>query len=306
MPEYPDIQLYLHALRPRVVGEVMRKVRIKSPFLLQSVGVRPSEAEGLALVGLRRLGKRIVWEFEGDLRFVFHLMIAGRFQWKPPEAKLPGKLGLAAFDFDQGTLLLTEASSHKRAHLHVVRGDQAVATHDPGGLEVLECSLGQFESALRRENHTLKRWLTDPRVFSGIGNAYSDEILHRAAISPVRLSQKLSAEEVSRLFDAVREVLLEWERRLIEDVAGSWPTKVTAFRPEMAVHGKYGQPCPVCGDPVQRIRYAKNETNYCATCQNDGRLLADRSLSRLLKKDWPRSLEELAELGGGADDSQAD
>jgi formamidopyrimidine-DNA glycosylase len=300
MPELPDVELYLHALRPRVLGKVLQTIRIRSPFLLQSVEVAPRELHGRRLQRLQRLGKRIVLGFDDDLFAILHLMIAGRLQWKSKGIKVPGKVGLGAFDFESGTLLLTEASSHKRAHLHLVRGEAAVARHDPGGLEVLTASLDAFTAALCQENHTLKRSLTDPRLFSGIGNAYSDEILHRARLSPVKLTRRLTAEEIEALHRATQTVLVEWAERLREQAKDEWPTKVTAFHPEMAVHGRHGRPCPDCGAPVQRITYRSNETNYCAVCQNGGRLLADRSLSRLLKKDWPKRLDELEKLTGGS------
>ena len=293
MPELPDITIYLEALEARIVGRPIDAVRIVGPSLLRSVDPPIAEATGREVRGLRRLGKRIVWELDGELYLVFHLMIAGRFRWKPPGAALPRKLGLAAFDFENGSLLLTEAGTKRRASLHFLRGEEALSEHERGGLEVLEAHPEAFRERLLRENHTLKRALTDPTLFSGIGNAYSDEILHRARLSPVRLTQKLDDSEVARLFEATRETLLEWLARLREQTGDGFPEKVTAFRPEMAVHGRYREPCPTCGAPVQRIVYASNETNYCAPCQTDGKLLADRALSRLLKKDWPRSLEEL-------------
>jgi formamidopyrimidine-DNA glycosylase len=293
VPELPDVTVYLECLAPRCVGDRLDKARILGPSLLRSVDPPIAAAEGRRVVGLRRIGKRIVFELEGDLYLVFHLMIAGRFRWRPRGAKPSRKVGLAAFDFPKGTLLLTEASPTKRAHLHVVRGETALAEHDPGGLEVLSATPADFRAALVAENRTLKRALTDPHVLSGIGNAYSDEILHRARLSPVRLTQKLDDAEHAALYRATRETLSEWIARLREQVGDGFPEKVTAFRPEMAVHGRYGEPCPDCGSKVQRIRYADTETNYCATCQTGGRLLADRALSRLLKKDWPRSLEEL-------------
>ena len=296
MPELPDVLLYLHALEPRVVGETLEKVRLASPFLLRSVDPPIPEAENRKVLGLRRLGKRIVFELEGDLFLVFHLMIAGRFRWRPPRARVPGKLGLAAFDLSSGTLVLTEAGSIKRASLHVVRGAGNLSRHDPGGIEVLECGLEDFRRVLASENHTLKRSLTDPRLFSGIGNAYSDEILHRARLSPMKQTRHMDEAEIESLFAAVREVLRDWCLRLQEETGDDFPEKVTAFRPGMAVHGRYREPCPECGARVQRIRYAANECNYCARCQTGGRLLADRSLSRLLKKDWPRTLEELEEI----------
>ena len=296
MPELPDVVLYIHALKPRVVGATLEKVRLASPFLLRSVDPPLDRAENRKILGLRRLGKRIVFELEGDLFLVFHLMIAGRFRWRPLGARIPGKLGLAAFDLSSGTLVLTEAASMKRASLHLVRGAAKLREHDPGGIEVLECSLEDFRRVLARENHTLKRSLTDPRLFSGIGNAYSDEILHRAHLSPMKQTRHLDDSEIETLYVAVREVLQDWCRRLREETGDGFPEKVTAFRPGMAVHGRYREPCPDCGARVQRIRYAANECNYCARCQTGGRLLADRSLSRLLKGDWPRTLEELEEI----------
>ncbi len=296
MPELPDVELYIHALEPRVVGETIEKVRLASPFLLRSVEPPIAEAENRKILGLRRLGKRIVFELEDDLFLVFHLMIAGRFRWRTRGARIPGKLGLAAFDLSSGTLVLTEAASMKRASLHLVRGAGNLRQHDPGGIEVLECGQEDFARVLVSENHTLKRSLTDPRLFSGIGNAYSDEILHRARLSPMKQTRHLDDAEIGTLYTAVREVLRDWSRRLIEETGDSFPEKVTAFRPGMAVHGRYREPCPECGARVQRIRYAANECNYCARCQTGGRLLADRSLSRLMKKDWPRTLEELEEI----------
>jgi len=293
--EYPDIMLYLHALTPRVVDQTLQRIVVRGPALLRSTEPPLTDAFGKRVVGLRRIGKRIVFELEGNLFLVLHLMIAGRLQWREPSAKLNRKSGQASFEFANGHLHLTEASSHKRTSLFVVIGEPGLADHDPGGLEVLESSLDQFAEALARENHTIKRSLTDPTLFSGIGNAYSDEILHRAKLSPFKQSGGLGDEEVQRLYEATREVLVEWRNLLIDQFEDDFPKKVTAFRPEMAVHGKYGEPCPVCGSSVQRIVYAKNETNYCPTCQTEGRLLADRSLSRLLKSDWPKTLEELEE-----------
>lgn len=301
MPELPDVLLYLHALEQRIVGQSLQKVRLVSPFLLRSVEPPLSAFEGHELRGLKRLGKRIVWCFDPDRFLVFHLMIAGRFQWRDaPGAKVPGKIGLAAFDFPNGTLLMTEASSRKRASLHAVAGEAGLAEHERGGLEVLDADLPAFTAALERENRTLKRALTDPRILSGIGNAYSDEILHRAKLSPFKQTHKISEAEVAQLFAATQTVLREWIARLQEQHATTWPKKVTAFRPEMAVHGKYKQPCPTCAAPVQRIRYADKEANYCARCQTDGKLLADRSLSRLLKKDWPKTLDELEARKGSS------
>jgi formamidopyrimidine-DNA glycosylase len=293
MPEYPDINVYLESLRPRVGGQVLERVRLVSPFLLRTVDPPISEAAGKQVLGLRRLGKRIVLELETELFLVLHLMIAGRLHWKERGARVPGKVGLAAFDFPSGTMTLTEAGPKKRAALHLVRGEAMLAQHNPGGLEVMEADEEQFRVSLVRENHTLKRALTDPRLFSGIGNAYSDEILHRAGMSPLTLTQRLSGAEVARLFQAVRDTLLDWTERLRREAGDGFPEKVTAFRKGMAVHGRFGQPCPACGTAVQRIIYADNETNYCPRCQTGGKVLADRSLSRLLKLDWPRSVEEL-------------
>ena len=295
MPELPDVVVYIERLAPRVLGQSLERIRLASPFLLRSVDPPVGEAEGRKVVGLRRLGKRIVVELADELFLVLHLMIAGRLHWRARRAKIPGKVGLAAFDFTSGTLVLTEASSRKRASLHVVRGLAALREHDPGGMEVLDADLASFRTALTRESHTLKRALTDPRLFSGIGNAYSDEILHRAGLSPVLQTRHLSDEQVARLHAATRATLLEWTDRLRRDTGDGFPEKVTAFREGMAVHGRYREPCPACGSPVQRIRYAENETNYCARCQTGGTLLADRSLSRLLKSDWPRRLEDLEE-----------
>ena len=293
MPELPDIQLYLHALSPRVVGHTIENVRLVSPFLLRSIDPPLDSIRGRRVVALRRMGKRIVFAMEGDTFLVLHLMIAGRFRWKPPRAPIPGKVGLLALDFAHGTLVLTEAGTKRRASLHVVQGKEALSQHDPGGLEVLEADFATFDEALRRDNHTLKRALTDPHLFSGIGNAYSDEILHAARLSPFKQTAGLTAEESRRLYDATRATLTTWMQRLQEETGDDFPEKVTAFREGMAVHGRYGKPCPVCGSPVQRIVYADNEANYCVTCQTGGRLLADRSLSRLLREDWPRTLDEL-------------
>ncbi len=295
MPELPDIVVYLECLRPRVVGKVLDRVRLASPFLLRSVEPPLQQAEGKCVLGLRRLGKRIVFALEDELFLVLHLMIAGRLHWKEKGARLPGKIGLAAFDFRDGTLTLTEAGAKRRASLHLVEGEDQLAQHQPGGLEVLEADLEAFRAALRRENHTLKRALTDPRLFSGIGNAYSDEILHRARLSPLTWTNRLSDAEMTRLFEATRETLREWLTRLRAAAGDGFPEKVTAFREGMAVHGRFGQPCPVCATAVQRIAYADNETNYCPRCQTKGRVLADRSLSRLLKDDWPHTIEELEE-----------
>jgi formamidopyrimidine-DNA glycosylase len=290
MPELPDIAAYLAALEPRIVGRRLLAVRLASPFLLRTIKPPIAEAHGRTVSALRRVGKRIAIGMDNGIWLVLHLMIAGRLHWKKSGARLGGRQMLAAFDFAEGSLVLTEAGTQRRASLHVVEDPGKL---DPGGIEVLECSFVEFEAALTRENHTLKRSLTDPRTFSGIGNAYSDEILHRARLSPVALTQKLSAEQSQRLFAATREVLVEWTRRLRDEAGGGFPEGVTAFRPEMAVHGKFGQPCPVCGTKVQRIRYASNETNYCARCQTGGKVLADRSLSRLLGQDWPKSIDDL-------------
>jgi formamidopyrimidine-DNA glycosylase len=293
VPELPDIELYLHALQPRIVGQRVERVRLASPFLVRSIDPPIDALADREIRGLRRLGKRIVWELEGELFAIFHLMIAGRFRWKEPAAKVPAKVGLAAFDFARGTLLLTEAGSKRQASLYLVRGASALEAHDPGGLEVLSSSPSEFAAALRRENHTIKRALTDPHLLSGVGNAYSDEILHAARMSPTKLTSQLNDNELRRLHEIAIDTLTVWRDRLIRQTGDDFPDKVTAFREGMAVHGRYGKPCPVCQTPVQRIRYAANEANYCPTCQTGGRLLADRSLSRLLKGDWPRSLEEL-------------
>jgi formamidopyrimidine-DNA glycosylase len=293
MPELPDILLYLQALRPRIVGRRVDSVRLASPFLLRSIEPPLASIEGRRVVDLHRLGKRIAMEFEGEVFAVFHLMIAGRFRWKEKGTRIPGKVGLLAIDFENGTLVLTEAGTKRQASLHLVSGREALAQHDPGGLEVLDAALPEFSAALTRENHTVKRALTDPHVFSGIGNAYSDEILHAARLSPFKQTQSLSEDEIRRLFDATRVTLNTWISTLREETGDDFPEKVTAFREHMAVHGRYGKPCPDCGTPVQRVVYAANEANYCPSCQTGGRLLADRSLSRLLKDDWPRTLEEL-------------
>jgi formamidopyrimidine-DNA glycosylase len=298
MPELPDIMVYIDCLRPRIVGQTLEKVRLASPFLLRSVDPPLEHAVGKRVRGLRRLGKRIAFEMDNELFLVLHLMIAGRLHWKAKGTKPPGKIGLAAFDFPNGTLTLTEASTKKRASLHLVRGEERLAQHQPGGLELLDADLPAFRAALARENHTLKRALTDPHLFSGIGNAYSDEILHRARLSPLAFTTRLSDEESARLFEATQATLRAWTERLRAEVGDGFPEKVTAFRAGMAVHGRFGQPCPNCGTAVQRIVYADNETNYCPRCQTNGKVLADRSLSRLLKDDWPRSVEDLEERGG--------
>jgi formamidopyrimidine-DNA glycosylase len=295
MPELPDVTIYVEALERRIAGQPLSGYALHSPFLLRTVEPSLDAAVGLNVLAVRRLGKRIVIALEQDLFIVIHLMIAGRFRWFHAGArfKLPGRIALAELGFPTGTLLLTEAGTTRRASMHVVRGEQALAQFDRGGLEVLEATRAEFAERLARENHTLKRSLTDPRLFSGIGNAYSDEILHRARLSPLKLTRKLAPEEIDRLHDATRETLVEWIRRLREAAGNDFPEKVTAFHEEMAVHGRFGKPCRTCGTPVQRIRYRDNETNYCARCQTEGRLLADRALSRLLKQDWPRSVEEL-------------
>ncbi len=295
MPELPDIALYLDALASRVVGKPLERLRIASPFLLRTADPPVANLVGRVIRDVRRLGKRIVLALEDDCFVVLHLMIAGRLHWKPAGAPIPRRAGLAAFDFPNGTLLLTEAGTKHRASLHILRGAAALAAHDPGGLDVLAATLEQFRSALTRESHTLKRALTDPHLLDGIGNAYSDEILHAARLSPLRLTSQITPEESERLFHAVRDTLTSWMARLRAETGEAFPENVTAFRDGMAVHGRFRKPCPVCGSPVQRIRYAENEVNYCATCQTGGRLLADRSLSRLLKQDWPRSLAEWEE-----------
>jgi formamidopyrimidine-DNA glycosylase len=292
MPELPDVELYREALGARVLGKKLRNVTLKSPFVLRTA-VPPLEALfGRTVTAVERMGKRIVLVFDGDYFLFVHLMIAGRLQWAPEGGKAPAKITLALFDFDSGVLALTEAGTRKRASLHVVQGREARNAFDPGGIDVMTATLPEFEGRLRSENHTLKRSLTDPTLFSGIGNAYSDEILHRAKLSPLAMSQKISAAEVARLLEATRDVLFEWTTRLRDQAGGLFPAKVTAFHPEMAVHGKFKEPCPVCGAPVQRIVYAENEANYCARCQTKGVVLADRALSRVLHKSFPRKLED--------------
>jgi formamidopyrimidine-DNA glycosylase len=295
LPELPDVVVYLEAMERRLVGRRLTGVRLFSPFVLRTVEPPIATLYDRRVLTLQRMGKRLVLGFEGDRSLVIHLMIAGRLRWGAAGAKPPGRIGLAAFDFDEGTLLLTEAGSKRRASLHVVDGPAALAGFDRGGIEPLDAGLAEFAARLRLESHTLKRALTDPRLFSGIGNAYSDEILHRARLSPLKLTGRLTDEETARLHSATQTVLREWTERLRTETGEGFPDKVTAFRSGMAVHGRYRQPCPTCGTPVQRIRYAENETNYCPSCQTEGRLLADRGLSRLLKEDWPRSLEELDE-----------
>jgi len=293
VPELPDVEVYVEALRRRVVGQPLERARVASPFLVRSFDPPLRATEGKRVLGVHRMGKRIVFDLQEELHLVLHLMIAGRLRWRERGAKVPGKVGLAAFDFPDGTLILTEASPKKRASLHVVRGAQALAALDPGGLEPLTSSLEAFAAALRRERHTVKRSLTDPHLFSGIGNAYSDEILWRARMSPVRMTSAMTDDEIARLREATIATLREWTRRLAKAAGDEFPEEVTAFREEMAVHGRYKKPCPACGAPVQRIAYAANESNYCAPCQTGGKLLADRSLSRLMHGDWPKTLEEL-------------
>ncbi|HWI16872.1 MAG TPA: DNA-formamidopyrimidine glycosylase family protein [Vicinamibacterales bacterium] len=293
MPELPDIELYLHALQSRIVGQRLERIRLASPFLVRSFNPPIDHAHGKTVVALRRLGKRLVWQLEDDLFLVIHLMIAGRFKFLDAGAKIPGKVGLAAFDFPHGSLILTEAGSKRRASLYLVKGETELRSHDPGGLEVLTSTPKQFGAALTRENHTLKRALTDPHLLSGIGNAYSDEILHAAKMSPMLLTNKLTDDQIAHLHTQTIAVLTKWRDELIAEAGDDFPGKVTAFRDGMAAHGRFGKPCPVCGTPIQRIQYATNEANYCPTCQTNGKLLADRGLSRLLKEDWPKSLEDL-------------
>ena len=293
MPELPEIELYLSALSPRIVGQTLEKIRLRSVSLLRTWEPRISEAEGKQVVGLRRVGKRVVIGLEDDLFLVFHLMISGRFRWKPRGAPIPKKGAHAAFDFPDGTLLLTEVATHKRASLHLVRGEEGLASLDPGGVDPLQSSLEEFRSALTRENHTLKRALTDPRLFSGIGNAHSDEILLDAALSPLKRTAQLTEDEVQRLHDSTRRSLTEWTELLREEAGDRFPEKVTAFHPRMKAHGRFGKPCPRCGAPIQRIVHGEHETNYCPACQTEGRVLKDRALSRLLGDDWPRTLDEL-------------
>ena len=293
MPELPDVTVYVEALQARVVGHRLRRSLVKGPFLLRSASPPLSATQNRTVTEVRRLGKQIAIGLDGGLWLVLHLKIAGRLHWKTGAVKLGGRNLLAIFEFDNGSMTLTEAGTTRRAALHVVEGEAGLASLDAGGIEPLDATVDAFAAALRSSNHTLKRALTDPHLLSGIGNAYSDEILHRAQLSPVAMTQKLTAEEIDRLYDATRATLLEWTERLRAEANGAFPENVTAFRPEMAVHGRYREPCPRCGAKVQRIRYASNETNYCARCQTGGRLLADRALSRLLHKDWPRTLDEL-------------
>jgi formamidopyrimidine-DNA glycosylase len=293
MPELPDITIYLEALERRILGRRLERVRVHNPFLLRTVDPALESAEGKTVRSLRRLGKRIAIGLEDELWVVLHLMIAGRLHWKAPGAKLAGKYSLASFDFADGSLVLTEAGAKRRAALFVMRGESALREHDPGGIDVFAATLEEFAGVLGQQNHTLKRALADPHWFSGIGNAYSDEILHRARLSPLAVTQKLSSDQIERLYTSTRQVLLEWIDRLRAETGDRFPEKVTAFRSGMAVHGRFGKPCPLCGAPVQRIRYADHETNYCPGCQTQGKILADRSLSRLLKDDWPRHLDDL-------------
>ena len=295
MPELPDITIYIEALESRLLGQRLEKIRLGNPFFLRTFEPPIHVAEGKKIIGFERIGKRIVFALDDELFLIFHLMITGRFHWKKRGIVVPRKYGHAAFDFSMATLLVTEMGTKKRASLHLVQGREQLREHDPGGLEIFDADLQSFRAALLRENHTLKRTLTDPHVFSGIGNAYSDEILHRAQLSPVKQTKFLSGDEIARLFQATQDCMAEWIERLRTDTGRQFPERVTAFRDEMAVHGKYRKACPVCGAPVQRIVYADNETNYCAQCQTGGKLLADRSLSRLLKDDWPRTLEEMEE-----------
>jgi formamidopyrimidine-DNA glycosylase len=293
MPEYPDITIYIERLEAFVQGQILEQIRFASPFLLRTADPPIKSIHGAKVQGFERLGKRIVFVFSEERYLVLHLMIAGRLHWRKRGSKIPAKVGLAAFDFPNGTLLVTEAGSKKRASLHFVKGRTHLEQFNPGGVEVMDASVEAFRKVLLSENHTLKRALTDPRLFNGIGNAYSDEILHRARLSPILLSEKMEEDQMKRLYQATRETLADWTERLREEAGSGFPEKVTAFRDGMAVHGRYKKPCPDCGAPVQRIRYASNETNYCPNCQPGGKLLADRALSRLLKKDWPRTLEDL-------------
>ncbi len=296
MPELPDISAYITALEPRILGQPLQQVRIASPFLLRTVDPPLSSVDGRTVHAIRRIGKRIAFGIDGDLWLVLHLMIAGRLHWRAPQVKLAGRQNLASFDFPSGSLVLTEAGSKRRASLHLFRDESSLADIDPGGIEIFSTDLNGFRTALALENRTLKRALTDPRIISGIGNAYSDEVLHAAQLSPITLTQKLKPEEWERLYSATRTTLTLWIDRLRAEAQKKFPEKVTAFRPDMAVHGRFNQPCPRCGQKIQRIRYADNETNYCAQCQTGGKVLADRSLSRLLGSDWPRTLEELEAL----------
>ena len=299
MPELPDVVIYIEALTPRVVGQPLERIRLGNPFIIRTMTPEPAEFAGRKIVALRRMGKRIVFAFEDDLFAVVHLMIAGRFRWRDRGAAIPNKVGLAAFDFPTGTLLLTEQGAKRQASIHLLRGAEGLAEFERGGLEVLAADLPAFAERLTRENHTLKRALTDPTIFSGIGNAYSDEILHAARLSPMKQTRTLSDAEISRLFTATQRTLESWIEHTRDELAGRFPEKVTAFREGMAVHGRFGKPCPVCGAPIQRIVYAHNEANYCAPCQTEGRLLSDRALSRLLREDWPKTLQEMEDRRRG-------
>lgn len=292
MPELPDVEAYLLAMRRLLTGQRIRRIELRSPFVVRTIEPDLFSAEGRSIQGIHRIGKRIVWELDGELFIVFHPMIAGRFHWRKPGTKPRAKTDLVAFDFDHGVVMFTEASAKKRAALYLVQGAQVLSRYDPGGIDVLTCDLETFRQTLTRENHTVKRALTDPRLFNGIGNAYSDEILHAARLSPLKWTSRLTDDEITRLFHATQNTLQFWVDRLCAEAENSFPEKVTAFRKGMAVHGRFGQPCPVCGTPVQRIVFAENETNYCPECQTEGKLLADRSLSRLLKDDWPKSLDD--------------
>ena len=296
MPEFPDITVYIEAIEARAIGAKLLAARIASAFLVRTIDPPIASVEGATLESLRRVGKRIAFGFDNDVWLVLHLMIAGRLHWSAKRPALSARRNLASLDFEPGSLSLTEAGTQRRASIHMVRGEEALQSLDPGGIEVLDVTEAEFAAVVQSANHTLKRALTDPRLFSGIGNAYSDEILHRAQLSPVTLTGRLSAAEIGRLFSAIKEVLIEWTEKLRAEAAGAFPEKVTAFREDMAVHGKFAHPCPRCGEKIQRIRYADNETNYCAKCQTGGKLLADRGLSRLMKKDWPKTLAELETL----------
>ncbi|MBN2008639.1 formamidopyrimidine-DNA glycosylase [candidate division KSB1 bacterium] len=295
MPEYPDIVVYIERMGALLKGRILERIRISSPFLLRSVSPPIDACFGKTVLGFERIGKRIVWELSDNHFIILHLMVSGRLHWRSAKSGIPGKVGLAAFDFGHGSMLLTEAAQKKRASLYLTVGRESIIQFDPGGIDVLSISLDTFRNQLQQENHTLKRSLTDPRIFSGIGSSYSDEILHRARLSPVQLTSNLTDEQITMLYEAIQTTLLEWTNHLRTQTGDNFPEKVTAFQPEMAVHGRYGKPCPVCHSKVQRIRYVANETNYCPTCQTDGKLLADRALSRLLKSDWPKTPEELDE-----------
>ncbi len=296
MPELPDVTIYLEALTTRILGQPLERLRVGNPFVVRTIAPPPESLAGRRVIGLRRLGKRIVIELEGGLAAVIHLMIAGRLRWRERGAAIPGKVGLAAFDFPAGSVIFTEAGSKRQASIHIVEGEAAIEALNPQGLEVMAADLAAFGARLTAQNHTLKRALTDPRIFSGIGNAYSDEILHAAKLSPMKTTATLTAEEIARVYEATRATLAAWVERLRSQLGGEFPEKVTAFHPEMAVHGRYGHPCPACGATVQRIVYARNEANYCAKCQTGGKLLSDRAMSRLLKEDWPRTLDELESM----------